>query len=377
MRAPGCSWGTPLRYPRHPRFCFFGQALLGSHRSTLLLRRRGGSSPNRAPQGTAARSFDRSRRAIGGMPAVVPGLGRRRSLSLVVRGKAGGRSSQHVKLNDARKAASRVWIWSAILTGIVCLYPVEYQITRIAVVAGVATTWAGALVLWWKRKTIRVVLIVIGVLPAIAVCMPGRSVEPGILAADYSRGLRLFRGVRYVWGGEGLLGIDCSGLVRKGLVWGQLYHGLRTFNGKPIRDAIALWWHDSSALALRDGYRGWTAELFRADSVVEVDHSRLTTGDLAVTADGIHVMAYLGSSRWIEADPDAHRVIEVFSPTDNQWFKTPVVFVRWKWLASPESPNQAVERMTGSAVTSRLKSNDMGALPVIAHLGRSGFLGRV
>jgi hypothetical protein len=81
-------------------------------------------------------------------------------------------------------------------------------------------------------------------------------------------------------------------------------------------------------------------------------------------------MAYLGSSRWIEADPDANRVIEVFSPTDNQWFKTPVVFVRWKWLAAPKTPNQAVERMTGSAVTSRLKSNDMGALPVIAHLGR-------
>ncbi|MBL9170857.1 MAG: C40 family peptidase [Verrucomicrobiales bacterium] len=253
-----------------------------------------------------------------------------------------------MKLNDTRKKAGRVWIWSAILTGIVCLYPVEYQLTRIAVIAGIATTWAGALLLWWKRKTIRVVLIVMGALPAIAVCMPGRSVEPGILAADYAHGLQLFRGVRYVWGGEGFLGIDCSGLVRKGLVWGQLYHGLRTVNGTPIRDAIALWCHDTSALALRDGYRGWTVELFRADSVVEADHSRLRMGDLAVTADGIHVMAYLGSSRWIEADPFAHKVIEVVSSTDNPWFRTPVVFVRWKWLGVSKSPNQIVDRTAAS-----------------------------
>jgi len=43
-------------------------------------------------------------------------------------------------------------------------------------------------------------------------------------------------------------------------------------------------------------------------------------------------MAYLGNRRWIEADPDAHKVIEVVLPTDNPWFKTPVVFVRWKWI---------------------------------------------
>jgi cell wall-associated NlpC family hydrolase len=252
-----------------------------------------------------------------------------------------------VNLNDARKAAQRVWIWIAILTGIVCLYPVEYQITRLAIVAGLAVTWTGALLLWWKRKVIRVVLLVTGVLSAMAVCLPGRSVDPDLLAADYSWGLRLFRGVRYVWGGEGWLGIDCSGLVRKGLVWGQFYHGLRTFNGNPIRDAISLWWRDSSALALRDGYRGWTAELFREDSVAGADHSRLKVGDLAVTADGIHVMAYLGSGTWIEADPDAHRVIEVVAPTENQWFRTPVVFVRWKWLGAPKSP-KTVQRTAAS-----------------------------
>ena len=242
-------------------------------------------------------------------------------------------------LTPLTKAARRVWIWVAILTAILCLWPVEYQITRLAFAAGVAATWTGALVLWWKRKAIRVALLLAGVLPALAVCLPGRAVDPDVLAADYSRCLRFFRGVRYVWGGEGMLGIDCSGLVRKGLVWGQLCHGLRTFNGGPIRDAITLWWHDSSAAALRDGYRGWTAELFRHDSVANADHSRLKAGDLAVTASGVHVMAYLGGSTWIEADPGARRVIEVVLPTDNPWFKTPVVFLRWKWLDAPKPPN--------------------------------------
>jgi hypothetical protein len=90
-------------------------------------------------------------------------------------------------------------------------------------------------------------------------------------------------------------------------------------------------------MALRDGYRGWTTALFRDDAIAGADVSRLRTGDLAVTADGVHVMAYLGSRTWIEADPNAHKVIEVVVPTDNRWFKTPVVFVRWRWLGAPES----------------------------------------
>ena len=51
-------------------------------------------------------------------------------------------------------------------------------------------------------------------------------------------------------------------------------------------------------------------ELFRSDSVISSDSSRLRPGDLAVTEDGVHVMAFLGDQRWIEADPDAKRVLE-------------------------------------------------------------------
>jgi hypothetical protein len=37
---------------------------------------------------------------------------------------------------------------------------------------------------------------------------------------------------------------------------------------------------------------------------------------------------------------------------------------------TPTSPNQPVERMRGSAVSSLLQSNVLGALPLIAHLLR-------
>ena len=62
------------------------------------------------------------------------------------------------------------------------------------------------------------------------------------------------------------------------------------------------------------------------------DPAQWRTGDLAVTADGVHVLAYLGDRTWIEADPTAHEVVEVTLPTSNAWFHVPVVFVRWRYL---------------------------------------------
>jgi cell wall-associated NlpC family hydrolase len=170
--------------------------------------------------------------------------------------------------------------------------------------------------------------------------LPARPVQTESLAQDYCRGLRFFRGVRYVWGGEGLLGVDCSGLVRQGLIWGQVRHGLRELNDQPIRNAMWLWWNDCSAQDLRDGFAGLTRECFRAESILEADHAQLQPGDLAVTASGVHVMAYLGNRTWIEADPGSHKVIEIALPTANTWFRLPVVFVIWECLDKERSGPQ-------------------------------------
>jgi hypothetical protein len=241
-----------------------------------------------------------------------------------------------------RTGAERLWLAVAVMTVVLWFYPVEYQITRVVFTVGVVTTWAGGMILWWRRKVVRGICITVGLVGALVVCLPGRPIKADGLAVDYVRALRFFEGARYVWGGESRLGIDCSGLIRKGMIWGQFRYGLQTFNGGPIRNALDLWWHDSSAQALRDGYRGWTTRLFEADGIAQTDHARLKAGDLAVTADGVHILAYLGNREWIEADPGMRKVIKVSLPTNNGWFNNSVIFLRWKWLEETSPTNPAV-----------------------------------
>ena len=117
-------------------------------------------------------------------------------------------------------------------------------------------------------------------------------------------------------------------------MWGQLLNGVRTLNGTPIRGAIALWWYDCGATALRDGYRGLTHPVARYDSINDIDNEAIAVGDLAVTTDGAHVLVYVGEGRWTEADPGPGRVVTVTAPSDDGWFRVPVVIVRWDVLGS-------------------------------------------
>jgi hypothetical protein len=61
---------------------------------------------------------------------------------------------------------------------------------------------------------------------------------------------------------------------------------------------------------------------------------------MAVTISGVHVMAYLGASTWVEADPTAHRVLIVHGPEpSNNWFSVPVRVVRWRVLSETAAPS--------------------------------------
>ena len=241
----------------------------------------------------------------------------------------------------ARATLSRLLVLYTVLL----LFPVEYRVTRLLTVLGACSIWGMTLFLWWRNRRRRVFLLGGLVLAALLLAMPGRRVSASALRADYMAVLRVYGHARYVWGGESPLGIDCSGLVRKGLVWGQALNGLRTLNGTPLRNAVLLWWHDCSARALRDGYRGLTSPLFTVGSINGIDYGALELGDLAVTVDGVHTMAYVGNRTWMEADPDLGRVVEVTVPTENPWFKIPVVLVRWQALANVRLPT---DRRVGS-----------------------------
>ncbi|MBL6765935.1 MAG: C40 family peptidase, partial [Verrucomicrobiae bacterium] len=155
-----------------------------------------------------------------------------------------------------RSLIKRVLFLDAVLIGCLVLWPIENTITRLVSVAAVFGGCLGFLFLCWDVPKLRNPLLV-AVLCGFSVAgLSGRSFDTDILAREYVRALQVYRGVRYVWGGEGALGIDCSGLVRKAMVVALASHGFRSLNGRPIRDALGVWSYDCSALALRDGYRG-------------------------------------------------------------------------------------------------------------------------
>jgi cell wall-associated NlpC family hydrolase len=153
------------------------------------------------------------------------------------------------------------------------------------------------------------------------------------LRGRYVTALRRYEGTRYVWGGENRFGIDCSGLVRRGLIDANLHEGIATLNPGRIRAAARLWWYDCSARALRDGYRDWTRLLFTAPAINDIVPDRLSPGDIAVTANGVHVLVYLGENQWMQADPKPGKVVRQAVPVaEGGWFEVPVHVMRWQQI---------------------------------------------
>ncbi|MBD2295408.1 C40 family peptidase [Anabaena sphaerica FACHB-251] len=137
-----------------------------------------------------------------------------------------------------------------------------------------------------------------------------------------------FLGTNYLWGGENKLGIDCSGLVRQGLVGANLKYGLLSLNPQLIREGISIWFFDASAEALASEYRNKTKVIMKANSINELDHEKIQPGDIAVTQDGTHTLAYIGNQTWIEADPNYLKVIQLqVSDKNNPWFNVPIYIV--------------------------------------------------
>jgi len=117
--------------------------------------------------------------------------------------------------------------------------------------------------------------------------------------------------------------------VRAGMMDACLKEGMRTWDGGLVRRALDLWWHDESAKALGEGYRDYTTPVTAAPSLNELDVSKVQAGDLAVAARGLHILAYLGDGRWIQADPNVGEVIVEKVPSKNSWMQGPVKIVRW------------------------------------------------
>jgi cell wall-associated NlpC family hydrolase len=177
-------------------------------------------------------------------------------------------------------------------------------------------------------------LIGVTLLTGVFLALPARELpSSGELRTEYVDGLRRHDGRKYIWGGESLRGVDCSGLIRCGLIDSLFHRGIRTLDPGLVRHALFLWWNDCSAKALGEMHHGLTTRLFDTRSINELDHSQVLPGDLAVTRDGVHIMAYLGNRSWIEADPMEARVVSLAAPNGNLWFATPMTIVRWSLLS--------------------------------------------
>jgi hypothetical protein len=227
-------------------------------------------------------------------------------------------------------------VWFAVVAAFagIAAWPVSNTLTRLGGVVTLVAGWSLLAAMIWRRRLLRASLLTISVLcAAFVIICPRRHEDVESMRDGFVAGLLHYEGVSYVWGGECFTGIDCSGLVRRGLIDSLFLRGIRTLDGGLIRYAICLWWHDCTASDLGYGRNQLTIPVIETPSINTLNHSRLARGDLAVTRGGEHVMAYLGDDLWIEADPLAHRVITVRAPSrSNAWFNGPMRIVRWSIL---------------------------------------------
>jgi hypothetical protein len=219
-------------------------------------------------------------------------------------------------------------LWAGVLFA--WLFPIKFAALRLLLITGVLGLWAGAMLLFWQVRWVRAFGLVVALFAAASLLLPGREYSRPALRSRYVASLQAYDAAPYVWGGESRRGIDCSGLVRRGLMDANLQSGIASFNPILVRAAFSLWWHDASAKAMMEEYRGETEKLFSAPSLNTLDYSRLQAGDFAVTSSGVHTLAYIGDKTWIEADPGPLRVIKVHVPSRIAWFSMPMQIMRWR-----------------------------------------------
>lgn len=216
---------------------------------------------------------------------------------------------------------------------VLALVPIQSGTLRHALVGGVFLAWAGGLFLFWQSLVGRVIFLLPLAGTIGLALLPYRNPNGGErLQQAYVAALKRYEGVPYRWGGESTRGLDCSGLIRCAMIDTGLSEGWRTKDLGLLRTAAALWWYDASADEIGKGYNGRTYELKGGLTTLNTaDYGKLHPGDLAVTENGQHILAYLGERAWINADPKGtFAVVSKTAPDENDaWFSTPVKLVRW------------------------------------------------
>jgi hypothetical protein len=127
-----------------------------------------------------------------------------------------------------QKSWFSLWLVSWPITVILFLYPINNLLLRCGLILSLLGWLAGCLYFSWSKPIIRfAILLSAFVITGFLIC-PGRNYTTESLRTAYVASLRSFEGTRYIWGGENKRGIDCSGLVRAGLIKASWQQGLET-----------------------------------------------------------------------------------------------------------------------------------------------------
>ncbi len=210
------------------------------------------------------------------------------------------------------------------------LFPIKTRIEREVTLAMMAICWLAPWLAFRSKLLVGAVWIPVTAVVAWLFLAPTpQSGKPTVPRDMIVSNLEAYNGALYIWGGEARLGIDCSGLIRRGMIDSCYQMGIERHDPRLMRMATSMWWNDVSAEQLGQGYDGRTQFLFNAKSLNNLDYSKILPGDFAVTSSGLHTLAYIGNRTWIEADPQYMSVVKVSAPSTNTWFFESMKIMRW------------------------------------------------
>jgi hypothetical protein len=233
-----------------------------------------------------------------------------------------------------RRLSWLLWFLSLLFLLALCAYPLSTASTRASEIALLALVYFWLIGLVWKQVAFRFALTGLALFSGVFLCLPAKSgTDRAALRTEFVASIQRYRGIPFYWGGESFKGVDCSGLVRRGMIDALFLRGFKSFDPGLVREGFSMWWNDTTAEEFGKGKPGLTQQLFKTKNLNELDDSKLLPGDLAVTIPGVHIMTFLGNHLWIEADPGEHRVTTLTAPIPhNTWLLSPMQIVRWRVL---------------------------------------------
>lgn len=229
-----------------------------------------------------------------------------------------------------------IWLLVCIVSGLIAALPLPGLVPRVALLFTPLLFWLGGFVLFWRWIAVRLLFLAPAAAVLLTMALPPVAPDNGALRQAYASRLRAAATER---GGATRWGEDGAGLVRRALMQSCWNQALRRRDLGPARSAASLWWSDASAQEMADSSYEKTRRIGDAASRRDAAAGRITgpygapklvTGDLAVSADGRRIWAYLDDGQWASYDPVSGRV--VVGPADKADPPGPVRLLRWKRL---------------------------------------------